>query len=156
LPPSRKTHFSIPTFTQPPRLAVAFAVILNAVKDPEEFHSPELLELFQPVPLAGFVLKLSPREHETGPAKNKVQKSGMFLAVKIRAFSHHVYHAFHHDFTSKLPQKNTHFFKNPLKNARKTAKTAPGTANIFSANSKNPARLKLPGQRHHRSKIKTT
>jgi hypothetical protein len=58
----------------------------------------------------------------TGPAKNKVQKSGMFLAVKIRAFSHHVYHAFHHDFTSKLPSKNTHFFKTPFKNARKTAK----------------------------------
>jgi hypothetical protein len=126
------------------------------VKDPEEFHSPELLELFQPVPLAGFVLKLSPREHETGPAKNKVQKSGMFLAVKIRTFSHHVYHAFHHDFTSKLPQKNTHFFKTPLKNTRKTAKTAPRDHKFFFANSKKPSPPQLPGRRHHRSKIKTT
>jgi hypothetical protein len=126
------------------------------VKNPEEFHSPELLELFQPVPLAGFVLKLSPREHETGPAKNKVQKSGMFLAVEIRTFSHHDYHVFHRDFTSKLPQKNTHFFKTTLKNARKTAKTVPPDHKYFSANSKNSARLKLLGRRHHRSKIKTT
>jgi hypothetical protein len=63
-------------------VAVVFvvAVILNAVKDPEEFHSPQLLELFNP-PLSQ--LLASPREkHETGPAKNKFKRCGMFLAVK--------------------------------------------------------------------------
>jgi hypothetical protein len=127
------------------------------VKDPEEFHSPELLELFQPVPLADFILKLSPREHETGPAKNKVQKSGMFLALEIRAFSHHVYHAFHHDFTSELPSKNTHFFKTPLKNACKNSKTAPPGPQIFFLQILKTQPASTPqAEDLTRSKIKTT
>jgi hypothetical protein len=61
-------------------VAVVFVVvvILNAVKDPEEFHSPELLEPFQPVPLAGFVLKLPGGNPKLVQPKIKFKKVANF------------------------------------------------------------------------------
>jgi hypothetical protein len=43
----------------------------------------------------------------------------------------HNYHAFHHNFTTKTPHLCTTFSKTPLKNARKTHKKAPATAEAF-------------------------
>jgi hypothetical protein len=105
------------------------------VKDPEEFHSPQLLELFQPAPLAAFARSF-PREYESGPAKNKLQKSGMFLAMNLEAFSHHKNHSFHHDFTSELPSKKHLFFQYPLqKRPQNSKKFAPAVLKYFLSNS---------------------
>jgi hypothetical protein len=73
-------------------------VILNAVKDP----------------CISFGVLLNPRQR-TLP-KNKVKIPVLFLGPKKCASKHHVYHAFHHNFTTKTPQQNTHFLQNPSKN----------------------------------------
>jgi hypothetical protein len=57
--------------------------------------------------------------------KNKVQKSGVFLAPAQTPFSHHVYHAFHHVFTIKKPRSTTHFFQNPPSKTLQKGKKAP-------------------------------
>jgi hypothetical protein len=47
--------------------------------------------------------------------KNKVQNSGIFLDAEKRPSTLHDLPATHHNFTTKTPRKNTHFFQNPLK-----------------------------------------
>jgi hypothetical protein len=81
--PAVAVLFVIPRRGSDSAVAVVFvvAVILNAVKDPEEFHSPQLLELFNP-PLSQLLFRSFPKEHETGSAKNKFKRCGMFLAAK--------------------------------------------------------------------------
>jgi hypothetical protein len=57
------------------------AVILNAVKDPEEFHLPQPIESFQLILLPTLSMKPEALQTQTGPAKNKFEKCGMFLAA---------------------------------------------------------------------------
>jgi hypothetical protein len=45
--------------------------------------------------------------------KNKVGNRGNFLSGKKCPSRHHVYHAFHHVFTTKTPPENAHFPENP-------------------------------------------
>jgi hypothetical protein len=51
--------------------------------------------------------------HQTGPAKNKVRKSGKFSALKQAPSSHHNPPHNHHKSTSKLPSKKHTIFQNP-------------------------------------------
>jgi hypothetical protein len=55
--------------------------------------------------------------------KNKLEKSGMFLAPQKGSFPTTFYHAFHHSLTIKKPRSTSHFFQNTLKNTSKTAKS---------------------------------
>jgi hypothetical protein len=43
----------------------------------------------------------------------------------------HVYHAIHHNFTTKKPRSAHYFSQNTLKNAQKTARTSSRTALQF-------------------------
>jgi hypothetical protein len=65
-------------------VAIVFvvAVILNAVKDPRRTPFTPTARTFQPHHSRSFCFEASPREHEIGPAKNKVEICGMFLAAK--------------------------------------------------------------------------
>jgi len=49
----------------------------------------------------------------------------MFLAPENGHPAHHVYHAIHHNFTTKTPSLHTGFPKTTLKNTSKTALYAP-------------------------------
>jgi hypothetical protein len=44
--------------------------------------------------------------------KNKVENRGMFSAPKNTPSPHHVYHAFHHNFTTKTPHEKHAFPQN--------------------------------------------
>jgi hypothetical protein len=62
--------------------------------------------------------------------KNKVGKRGIFSEGKKLSSNHHVYHAFHHVLTIKLPPQNAHFPQNPLQkrqfpSQKKICKEAP-------------------------------
>jgi hypothetical protein len=46
--------------------------------------------------------------------KNKVGKGVRFLVVKKRPSTHQLYHAFHHNFTTKTPRSAHRFSQNPL------------------------------------------
>ena len=59
---------------------------------------------------------------DLGMRKNKVQKSGVFLAPRKGGFPTTFHHAFHHILTIKKPLSNTHFFQNPFKKASKNDK----------------------------------
>jgi hypothetical protein len=54
------------------------------------------------------------RPREKSPAKNKVEKAGMFFDTQKCPATHHVYHAFHHDLTIKTPRSAPRFSQNPL------------------------------------------
>jgi hypothetical protein len=65
-------------------------------------------------------------------AKNKVEKSGMFLAATLREFFHHVLPAFHHVLTIKKPRSTTSFSETPSKSPAKTQKShAVASAGFF-------------------------
>jgi hypothetical protein len=83
------------------------------VKDPEEFSSSQLLELFQPAPFAAFVLKF-PGEHESGPAKNKVGNCGMFFGDEIRGVFSPPKPRIPPQFHQRITIKKTPVFPNPL------------------------------------------
>jgi hypothetical protein len=57
-----------------------------------------------------------------GNLKNKSEKCGVFFAVKIRSFSHHLSPAFHHEFTIKKPQSAATFSQNPLQKQLSTTR----------------------------------
>jgi hypothetical protein len=59
-----------------------------------------------------------------GP-KIKLNRVAYFSSTIYMVFSVHNHHAFHHDFTSKLPSKKPRFLKTPFKNAHKTTKIFP-------------------------------
>src|SRR5438270_4422392 len=46
---------------------------------------------------------------ESGGTKNKVEIRGMFSALKNTLSPHHIYHAFHHNFTTKTPHPTRAF-----------------------------------------------
>jgi hypothetical protein len=56
------------------------------------------------------------------PPKNKVETPVPFFDQKKCASKHHVYHAFHHNFTTKTPQQNTRFLENPQQKHPSTTK----------------------------------
>jgi hypothetical protein len=56
-----------------------------------------------------------------GP-ENKVAESEIFSSSKNSHLSHHVPPHIHHEFTTKIPPKNTRFSRTPSKNARETSK----------------------------------
>jgi hypothetical protein len=67
--------------------------------------------------------------------KNKVQKSGKFVAPAQMQFSHHIHHAIHHVLTIKKPPSTTHFFQNTPQKPSKTTKTPETSrAKFFSEN----------------------
>jgi hypothetical protein len=53
--------------------------------------------------------------------KNKFEKVGMFLTLKNKRQTHHVYHAIHHNFTTQKPLLRTTFCKTTLKNISKSS-----------------------------------
>jgi hypothetical protein len=59
------------------------------------------------------LLLFSRSEPKSGPAKNKVQNSGVFSAVNFNAFSNHVKAHFHHVLTIKNHTSVHRFFQNP-------------------------------------------
>jgi hypothetical protein len=67
--------------------------------------------------------------------KNKVGKSGIFLAATQRRFSRHVLPAIHHVLTIKKPRSTTCFFQNPpQKHQQKRESHAVPSAEFFSKN----------------------
>ena len=63
------------------------------------------------------------------------EKLAYFSAPKNNHPTHHVYHANHHNFTTKTPPRNTTFSKTTLKNTSKDALARPATTpRIFSEN----------------------
>jgi hypothetical protein len=73
-----------------------------------------------------------PPSNKAASAKNKVEKSGMFLAATQRQFSHHVLPAFHHVLTIKKPRSTTCFFQNPpQKDQQKRKNPTPSAAQDF-------------------------
>jgi hypothetical protein len=65
------------------------------------------------------------RRHNEEPCiltQNKDQNPGAFFHPKKRQSLDHVYHAFHHNLTTKKPHSTTHFFKNTPKNISKNKK----------------------------------
>jgi hypothetical protein len=72
-------------------------------------------------------------------------------------FSDHNSPRNHHDFTSKLPSKNTHYLPDPPKKHQQNSKnSAFQPPNIFSAKSLKHTLLKTPAEGPYRSKINTT
>ena len=65
-----------------------------------------------------------PRRNEEPctPPQNKLQNPGAFFSPEKRQSIHHVYHAFHHNLTTKKPHPTTHFFQNTLQNTSKNKK----------------------------------
>jgi len=63
--------------------------------------------------------------------ENKPSKCAHFSAPKNHLPPDRIYHAFHHDFTSKSPRKNTRFSKTTLKNPSKTTEIPPHQAANF-------------------------
>jgi hypothetical protein len=52
----------------------------------------------------------------SGPNQNDFQKLACFSAAKSGQQTHHVYHAIHHNFTTKTPPRNITFSQDhPLK-----------------------------------------
>jgi hypothetical protein len=74
-----------------------------------------------------------------GPAKNKVEKSGVFLNPEIRVAKNHKNALIHHVMTTKNHPKNTSFFKPPFKKARKSKEIATASlTKFFCKNAKDP------------------
>jgi hypothetical protein len=61
-----------------------------------------------------FGLRKPPRRPKTDSAKKIVPKSGKFSRRKNVVSKHHVYHAIHHNFTTKKPQLAHLVSKKPL------------------------------------------
>jgi hypothetical protein len=55
----------------------------------------------------------------------------MFSCPPQTAFSDHIHHAFHHDFTIKKPRPTPHFFQNPIKKRPQNLKTGSTGASDF-------------------------
>jgi hypothetical protein len=55
--------------------------------------------------------------------ENKVGFTVLFFSLRLRSSVAHVYHAIHHNFTTKKPPAAPHFSRNTPQNSRKTAKT---------------------------------
>jgi len=68
--------------------------------------------------------------------QNKVQNSGIFLDAKNDHQRTTIYHAIHHNFTTKTPHQNTVFRKNPLKKRLppRTKKNGPAKSRTASFN----------------------
>jgi hypothetical protein len=61
---------------------------------------------------------------QNDPVEKIVPKSGKFSSQKNVVSKHHVYHAIHHNFTTKTPQSAHRFSQKPLqKHHSATAKT---------------------------------
>jgi hypothetical protein len=65
------------------------------------------------------------------PSKKYFESVTHLSALKKRLHRVHVYHAIHHNLTTKTPPLQTTFPKTPLKNIGKTTKTAPPPRHIF-------------------------
>jgi hypothetical protein len=51
------------------------------------------------------------------PPENKVERDVLFFAAEKRPPTHQLYHAFHHNFTTKTPHQTRAFCQNPQQKA---------------------------------------
>jgi hypothetical protein len=63
--------------------------------------------------------------------KNKPEKGVLFFVSHKAPFRDHVYHAFHHTFTTKTPRLTTNISKTPSKNAHKAQKSPGNPPGLF-------------------------
>jgi hypothetical protein len=80
---------------------------------------------------------MTPRPKEKNGAiqgrKKKLQFGGVFFSTQNTPSSHHVYHAFHHNFTTKTPHSKHPFSQNtPQKRPRIRAYSRVTTPENFS------------------------
>jgi hypothetical protein len=103
-------------------------------------RQPPKLRRVRRTPDAARNRKAIPQDGECQIGKRRkiyLKSVAYFLAASERLFFLHVYHAFHHVYTSKKPPLRRQFSKIPLKNARKSAKPQLNRGFIFFSAKRN-------------------
>jgi hypothetical protein len=124
------------TLFLPQHRSLLEVVILNAVKDPRISSLPVSF-CCSTGKLVDRTSKVSPRNKKGNrkkrppfpQLKNKLKSLSQFSSPKKRQSANHVYHATHHNFTTKTPRLTTHFLQKPLQ------KRQPHHNQLFSTNS---------------------